>query len=126
MPFDTAGNWVPDSNWNFNIRPMTGEQFMGTQGVDAANNFGLMDYGKFALGGLQTIGDLWSSYNQNKLAKQQMNFTRNYANINLANQAQNYNTALSDTARTRGFVEGQSQSQIDDYYNKNKMTTRSI
>ena len=45
-----------------------------------------------------------------------------FANDKLNTTIQSYNTRLADRARSRGFVEGQSQEQIDDYINKNRMS----
>ena len=76
--------------------------------------------GQLALGGLQTLAGLWSAYQQNKLAKQQFNYTKGVTDTNLANQIKSYNTALEDRSRSRGAVEGQTQAQMDDYVNRNR------
>lgn len=78
------------------------------------------------LGALNTIGGLWAASNAAKMAKKQFQFSKNFANANLANQTQSYNTAISDRARSRGAVEGQSASQIADYITKNSLTQRSL
>lgn len=79
---------------------------------------GIMDYG---LQGLQTITGIWNAHKANKLARDQFNFQKDIANANLNNTISSYNTRLSDRARSRGFVEGQSQEQIDKYVNDNKL-----
>ena len=79
-----------------------------------------------ALGGLQTIGQLWGGLQALKVAKQQLKFTKSMANANLANQTQSYNTAIEDRARSRGFTEGQSQSQVDDYISRNSLAKRTV
>lgn len=78
------------------------------------------------VGALNTIGGLWAASNAAKMAKKQFEFSKNFANANLANQTQSYNTAISDRARSRGAVEGQSSSQIADYITKNSLTQRSL
>lgn len=78
------------------------------------------------VGALNTIGGLWAASNAAKMAKKQFQFSKNFANANLANQTQSYNTAISDRARSRGAVEGQSASQIADYITKNSLTQRSL
>lgn len=75
-----------------------------------------------ALSGLSTIGNLWASMKQLKLAKQQFGFQRDFANANFANQLRSYNTSIEDRARSRGFTEGQSQDQIQRYVSENSLT----
>lgn len=89
-------------------------------------NFLNSDGFKTGLGAAQTAAGLWNAYNANKLAKQQFKFTKNFANANLANQTQSYNTALADRSRSRGFMEGQSQSQIDKYIADNRLKDRTV
>ncbi|QXV74380.1 putative structural protein [Rhizobium phage RHEph16] len=77
-------------------------------------------------GALGTIGNLWNAFQAQKLAKQQFSFTKDFANRNLANQIQSYNTALSDRARARGFTEGQSQDQINAYIAANQLENKKV
>lgn len=91
---------------------------IGASGPSLGLNF---DTAKLALTGLSSIGNLWAAFNAQKLAREQFNFSKDFANRNLANQTTSYNTQLSDRARSRGFVEGQSQSQIDDYVRLNSL-----
>ncbi|QIG70537.1 putative structural protein [Rhizobium phage RHph_N38] len=77
-------------------------------------------------GALGTIGNLWNAFQAQKLAKQQFSFTKDFANRNLANQIQSYNTALSDRARARGFTEGQSQDQINAYITANQLENKKV
>ena len=81
---------------------------------------------KTGVSGLQTVAGLYNAYNSNKLAKQQLRFSRNFANANLANQTQSYNTALADRARSRGVMEGQSQAQVDSYIAANRLQDRTV
>lgn len=77
---------------------------------------------QLALGGLGALGNLWGAFQAQGLAQKQFELTRNIANTNLTNQIRSYNTALEDRARSRGAAEGQSQSQVDDYLARNRMT----
>lgn len=79
-----------------------------------------------ALDGIGTIGSLWGGLKQLDLAKKQLRFTKEMSNINLGNQTKSYNTAIQDRARSRGAVEGQSQSQVDDYIARNSLDKRTV
>jgi len=71
--------------------------------------------GQFALGAIQTLGSLWNSFQQNKLAKQSFQFQKDAFNTNLANQEKSYNTALEDRINARYVNEGRSQAEADAY-----------
>ena len=71
--------------------------------------------------GLGTIGNLWGTFQSNKLAKDALNFQKSMAERNYANQLKSYNTALTDRATTRGFVQGDTAEQIQQYINDNKL-----
>jgi hypothetical protein len=75
----------------------------------------------FGLGALSTIGNLYGAFQANKLAKDQFNFQKQFAQDNLANQIKSYNTTLSDRARSRGVVEGQTQDQVNQYIDQNSL-----
>ena len=79
-----------------------------------------------AIQGLTSLGNLWAGAQQLKLAKRQFDASRDFANINLANQTKSYNTAVADRARSRGAMEGQSQSQVDDYIARNSLQERQV
>ena len=80
--------------------------------------------GQLLLGGVGTIGNLWASWQAQKLAKEQFNYQKDITDTNLANQIQSYNTALTDRITSRGFTQGDSQSTIDQYIEKNSMQDR--
>jgi hypothetical protein len=81
---------------------------------------------QLALGGLETIGSLWNAWQANKLAKAQFNFQKNFANANLSNQIQNYNTTLEDRSRSRAFTEGQDPATAQAYIDHNRLADRRI
>lgn len=95
-----------------------------SQGSDATNGgFGWnIGTGRLAMSGLGALGNLWSSFQAQDLAKKQFGLTRDVMNTNLANQIKSYNTRLSDIARARGVTEGQSQAQVDDYVTRNQLS----
>ena len=80
--------------------------------------------GQLVLGGIGTIGNLWSAWQAQKLAKEQFNYQKGITETNLANQIQSYNTELSDRMNARGFVQGDSQSTIDQYIEENSLRDR--
>jgi len=77
---------------------------------------------QLGLGTLNSLGSLYGAFSGNNLAKQQLQFAKETTNTNLNNQIKSYNTALEDRARSRGAVEGQNQTTVDDYINKNRLT----
>lgn len=76
---------------------------------------------QFALGSIQTLGSLWNSFQQNKMAKESMKFQKEAFATNLANQEQSYNTALEDRINARYVTEGKSQAEADSYIEKNRL-----
>lgn len=80
--------------------------------------------GQLVLGGIGTIGNLWSAWQAQKLAKEQFNYQKGITDTNLANQIQSYNTALTDRITSRGFTQGDSQSTIDQYIEENSIRDR--
>lgn len=109
-----------NSTYNINgINGLVGDALGNVSGPKLGLNF---DTGKLALAGLQTIGNLWAAFQANKLAKQQFQFNKEFANANMANQIKSYNTALADRSRSRAFTEGQSQEAAQAYIDANKLT----
>lgn len=106
----------------------SGSSFSPAGAVPAASggagfNFGLnVPTLQMGLGALNSVGNIWGAWQANRLARDQLDFTKNFANTNLNNQITSYNTALSDRARARGFTEGQSDQQVQDYISTNRMT----
>ena len=71
--------------------------------------------------GLGTLGSLWGGYQSQKLAKDAFKVQKGMAEKNYANQIKSYNTALTDRATTRGFVQGDSAEATQQYINENKL-----
>ena len=88
----------------------------GTQGAQQGPGwFGEGGKLNTIIGGVQVLGSLWNSYQQHKMAKEQMAFAREQWDTNLANQTQTYNTALEDRIRARHHTEGRGSSETDAY-----------
>lgn len=75
----------------------------------------------FGMQGLNALGNMWGAWQAQKLAKDQLNFTKDFANRNLANQTKAYNTALEDRGRSRAFMEGQSAAEAQAYIDRNRL-----
>lgn len=71
--------------------------------------------------GIQTLGNLYMAYQQNKLAKDSLRFQKESYQKNLANQSQTYNTALEDRIRSRYNTEGKTSAEADQYLKKNSL-----
>ena len=95
---------------------------MGATGGYQPLEFGMnIPTAQLGLTGLSTLGNLWGSFQSNKLAKDSFNFQKGMAEKNYANQIKSYNTALTDRATTRGFVQGDSTEATQQYINDNKL-----
>lgn len=95
----------------------------GVNGAGANNRPGFFQEGGGAamvLGGIQTLGSLWNSFQQNKIAKQSLNLQTRAFETNLANQTKTYNTALEDRINARYATEGRSQ-EAAAYIDKNRL-----
>lgn len=108
---------------------------LGTPDVGAANinipqggagNPGFFGKGGMAqvgLGAIQTLGSLWNSFQQNKIAKKSLKLQERTFETNLANQKKTYNTELEDRIRNRyqGAGKGLDSKEADSYIEKNKL-----
>ena len=75
------------------------------------------------LGGIQTLGNLWNSFQANKLAKKSFEFQREAFYTNLENQEQSYNTELEDRIAARYATEGRSDvaGETASYMERNRL-----
>ncbi|QXV71899.1 hypothetical protein PP766_gp66 [Escherichia phage U1G] len=135
-PQPAAMSWMPNNNQNFNTPAMNynpGATIgMGTNlGTStpasfmsgSANQLGLnVPTFQLGLGALGSLANIYSGFQANKLAKDQLNFTKSVTNTNLNNQIKSYNTALEDRARSRATAENRDQSSADAYIAANKLT----
>lgn len=123
---------LPQNGSNFNIglgngnnitnAGITGNGSVTGTGTDNNLNLGMnIPTLQLALGGLQSIGNLWGAYNSNKLAKKELNFTMDAYRENVNNQKKLHNNALEDRTRARGAFEGHSQEYMDDYNNRHRL-----
>lgn len=135
-PQPAAMSWMSNNNQNFNTPAMnyTPGAAIG-MGADAgvasptsfmsgsANQLGMnVPTFQLGLGALGSLANIYGGFQANKLAKDQLNFTKSVTNTNLNNQIKSYNTALEDRARSRATAENRDQSSADAYISANKLT----
>lgn len=77
---------------------------------------------QLGLGALGSLANIYGGFQANKLAKDQLNFTKDITNTNLNNSIKSYNTQLEDRARSRAAAENRDQSTADAYVEKNKIS----
>lgn len=105
--YNTSNSWQPPN----------------LSGSTNTSGFGMnLGTGQLALGGLSALANLWGSTQSNKLANQQFEFQKEFANTNLNNQIKSYNTALEDRLNARGAVEGRSSDYTADLINQRRLT----
>ncbi len=135
-PQPGAMSWMPNNNQNFNTPAMNyipGATIGMNAGIGvasptsflsgSANQLGMnVPTFQLGLGALGSLAGIYSGFQANKLAKDQLNFTKSVTNTNLNNQIKSYNTALEDRARSRATAENRDQSSADAYIAANKLT----
>lgn len=135
-PQPAAMSWMSSNNQNFNTPAMnyvpgasigmganTGVASPTSFLSGSANQLGMnVPTFQLGLGALGSLANIYSGFQANKLAKDQLNFTKSVTNTNLNNQIKSYNTALEDRARSRATAENRDQSSADAYIAANKLT----
>lgn len=76
---------------------------------------------QLALGGFNSLGNIWGALQAQKLARDNFNFTRDVTNTNLTNSIQAYNTALTDKITSRAKTQGMSDTDRDAAIAANRM-----
>lgn len=113
-----GGSAIPNVTVQSPTTPGAGGRVNAQQGSGWFGEGGKMNT---IIGGVQVLGSLWNSYQQHKMAKEQMAFAREQWNTNLANQTQTYNTALEDRIRARHHTEGRGNGDTDAYLKKHSL-----
>lgn len=97
---------------------------VSTPDVAGASGPGMFQEGgafQVGLGAIKTLGSLWNSFQQTKLAKKSLNLQTKAYETNLANQTQTYNTALEDRINARYAAERRDPAEAQSYIEKNKL-----
>jgi hypothetical protein len=92
-----------------------------TQGNLPLNKFGTIPSLQLGLSGLQTVANIWNMINANKLATDQLNYTKQVGNANLGNSIKSYNTQLTDRANMDASVGGWDSAKMASYVNDNQL-----
>lgn len=115
---------MPAANSGMGMSQPMDSGMMGGSGGAPASEFQLgwnAPTLQMGMQGLNTIRNIWGAWQSNKLAKDQLNFTKKIATANLNNQIASYNTALEDRSRSRAAVEGQTSAEAQAYIDKNRL-----
>lgn len=109
---NTSANWTPPA--------VTGG---AASNLGAGTGLGFnVGTGGLALQGLSSLAGIWSSMQQQKLAKEQFGFQKDVTNTNLNNSIKSYNTALEDRFGSRGVAEGRSEEYTRDKIAQNRLS----
>lgn len=98
-----------------------------TPTVDAQDKQGWfnrnMENGNIAdvAGILQGLGTLWGGFQQNKIARDSLNFQKSAYNTNLANSIKSYNLALTDRMTARGTQNESSSAAVQEQIAANRL-----
>lgn len=74
-----------------------------------------------ALGALQTLGNLWNSFQQVKVAKDTLNFQKEAYYTNLENTSKDYNTRLESDANAYAAYTGRSEADTAAYVKEHSL-----
>ena len=85
-----------------------------------------VDTANLALGGIQTLAGIWQAYQAQQLAEKSLKVQTGFANANLANSTQSYNTHVADIARTRYSAEDLPMAQQLAWQKANSLPDRTI
>lgn len=76
---------------------------------------------KFGVDTVVGLGELYAASKALELSRDQFDFNKQFAETNLRNQTQTYNTRLEDRANARAVMEGRSDEERDAYIAKNRL-----
>lgn len=76
---------------------------------------------KFGVDTVVGLGELYAASKALDLSRDQFNFSKEFAQTNLANQTKTYNTRLEDRATARAVQEGKTDAERDAYIAKNRL-----
>lgn len=101
--------------------PSSTSSFMGGGGLTGQLGMNVPTF-QLGLGALGSLANIYGGFQANKLAKDQLSFTKDITNTNLNNSIKTYNTALEDRARSRATAENRDQASADAYIEANRLS----
>lgn len=110
---------IMDTMFDPNNQELTNQLNQQSFNSDSGLGFNMPTLG-LAIQGLSALGNFYQGLQANKLAKKQFNFQKEFANTNLNNQMQSYNTALTDRAYARASMD--SNFDPEKYIEENRLT----
>lgn len=110
---------IMDTMFDPNNQELTNQLNQQSLNSDSGLGFNMPTLG-LAIQGLSALGNLYQGLQANKLARKQFNFQKDFANTNLNNQMQSYNTALIDRAYARASMD--SNFNPEKYIEENRLT----
>ena len=132
-PNDTLGYNAAQAQANaapvtgqWDVNQVTGAMFnSGTGEIQGPGFFQQGGMAQMGLGAISTLGGLWNSFQQSKIAKKSLQLQTKAFETNLKNQTQTYNTELEDRIRNRYAGGGATGADLDNktasYVEKNKL-----
>lgn len=110
---------IMDTMFDPNNQELTNQ--LNQQSLNSSSGLGFnMPTLGLAIQGLSALGNFYQGLQANKLARKQFNFQKDFANTNLNNQMQSYNTALTDRAYARASMD--SNFNPEKYIEENRLT----
>jgi len=113
-PIQSTGINAP--NAGANMAPIATPGTTAAAGAATNTNPGFWQEGggaQIGLGAIQTLGSLWNSFQQQKMAKKTFNLNKRAYENNLNDQRSTYNSALEDRIRSRGAYNGASEAETN-------------
>lgn len=97
---------------------------LGLRHVDANGDLAGLNWG--TVGSIGQIGSslmtAWNAWQQNKIAKETLNFQKDAYNTNMNNTIQSYNTALEDRIGARYAAQGKSQGAANQHIQREQLS----
>lgn len=116
-----VNGWMGKSTDNFQGVWDGTKSAFGTAGANASTAWGKMSYGERGTAMLGAATGLYGAYNAhktNKLAKEQLNFTKDSFNRNFEAQAKTTNAQLADRQNARHTRNPNAHASVSDYMKK--------
>jgi len=124
---------IPDYSYNSTIAdytrpiapsvgPATDEKINFWQNFKTAD--GRLDFDSIgsAMKGIASLGSVISAFQQNKLSRDSLNFSKEQWQTNLANQLSSYNMSVEDRAYSRAAQNNSAAGTAEEYYNRHKLS----